>query len=81
MDRTHEGRPLKLLVVLDEYTRRCLAIEVQRRLTSHEVQDVLGPLFVEHGCPTYIRSDNVLSSEVKGPSRQTSPVQVQDGHG
>lgn len=58
MDRTHEGRLFKLLVVLDEYTRQCLAIEVQRRLTSYEVQDVLGRLFVEHGCPTYIRSDN-----------------------
>jgi len=58
MDRTHEGRPLKLLAVLDEYTRRCLAIEVQRRLTSQEVQAVLGRLFVEYGCPTYIRSDN-----------------------
>lgn len=58
MDRTHDGRPLKLLVVLDKYTRRCLAIEIQGRLTSQEVQDVLGNLVLEHGCPTYIRPDN-----------------------
>ncbi len=55
MDSTQDSRPLKLLVVLDEYSRECLAIEVQRRLTS---QGVLGPLFLQHGCPAYIRSDN-----------------------
>ena len=47
-DRTHDGRPLKLLVVVDEYSRECLAIEVQRRLTSQSVQEVLG-LFFLHG--------------------------------
>ncbi len=58
MDRTHGGRPLKLLVVIDEYSRECLAIEVQRRITSQTVQEVLGTLFLERGCPAYIRSDN-----------------------
>jgi transposase InsO family protein len=58
MDRTHDGRILKLLVVVDEYSRECLAIEVRRRLTSHGVQEVLGALFLQHGCPAYIRSDN-----------------------
>ena len=58
MDRTHDGRALKLLVVVDEYSRECLAIEVRRRLTSHGVQEVLGALFLQHGCPAYIRSDN-----------------------
>jgi transposase InsO family protein len=57
-DRTHDGRPLKLLVVVDEYSRECLAIEVQRRLTSQSVQEVLGLLFLQYGCPAYIRSDN-----------------------
>ena len=51
MDRTHDGRMLKLLVVVDEYSRECLAIEVRRRLTSHGVQEVLGALFLQHGCP------------------------------
>ena len=58
MDQTHDGRPLKLLVVLDEFSRECLAIEVRRRLTSQSVQEVLGTLFLQHGCPGYIRSDN-----------------------
>jgi len=58
MDRTHDGRPLKMLVVVDEYSRECLAIEVRRRLTSQGVQEVLGALFLQHGCPEYIRSDN-----------------------
>jgi putative transposase len=58
MERTVDGRPLKLLVVMDEYTRTCLAIEVQRRLTSQTVKEVLGTLFLQHGCPAYIRSDN-----------------------
>jgi transposase InsO family protein len=51
--------PLKLLVVLDEYSRECLAIEGQQRLPSQRVQDVLGKLFFRYGCPAYFRSDNV----------------------
>ena len=58
MDRTHDGRPLKMLVVVDEYSRECLAIEGPRRLTSKHGQAVLGRLFLQHGCPAYIRSDN-----------------------
>lgn len=58
MDRTHDGRSLKCLVIMDEYSRECLAIEVQRRLTSQAVQEILGRLFLRHGCPVYIRSDN-----------------------
>ena len=58
MDRTQDGRPLKLLTVVDEYTRECLAIAVQRRLTSQDVQEVLSELFLLRGCPTHIRSDN-----------------------
>ena len=58
MDRTQDGRPLKLLTVVDEYTRECLAIAIQRRLTSQDVQEVLSELFLLRGCPTHIRSDN-----------------------
>jgi len=52
------GGPLKLLTVVDEYTRECLAIAFQRRLTSREVQEILSELFLRRGCPTHIRSDN-----------------------
>jgi transposase InsO family protein len=57
-ERTMDGRPLKLLTVIDEYSRECLAIKVGRKLTSEDVLRVLGRLFVARGIPTYIRSDN-----------------------
>ena len=49
---------MKLLTVVDEYTRECLAIAVRRRLTSRDVQEVLSELFLLRGCPRYLRSDN-----------------------
>ena len=52
------GRALKLLTVLDEHTRECLAIVVARKIRSHDVLEVLADLFVRHGPPEYLRSDN-----------------------
>jgi transposase InsO family protein len=57
-DRTHDGRPLRMLVIVDEYTRECLAIDVERRLDSEDVLECLADLFVQRGTPDYIRSDN-----------------------
>lgn len=57
-EKTHDGRPLKLLTVVDEYTRECLAIVVARRITSHEVLMTLSDLFLQYGIPEHIRSDN-----------------------
>ena len=57
-DRTSDGRQIKLLTVIDEYSRECLWIEVSRKLKSHHVLDVLYELFLEKGMPDYIRSDN-----------------------
>ena len=57
-DRTHDGRPLKLLTVLDEYSRECLAIVVARRLRADDVLQTLSELFVEHGPPANLRFDN-----------------------
>jgi transposase InsO family protein len=57
-ERTHDGRRLRLLTVIDEYTRECLAIRVGRRMTSHDVLYLLSELFLEHGIPEHIRSDN-----------------------
>ena len=54
----HDGRALKLLTVLDEHTRECLAIVVARKIRSHDVLEVLADLFVRHGHPEYLRSDN-----------------------
>jgi transposase InsO family protein len=57
-ERTHDGRPLRMLTLVDEYTRECLAIDVERRLDSEDVLDRLEALFVSRGTPEFIRSDN-----------------------
>ena len=58
MDATEDGRRLKLMPVVDEYSRECLALEMERSITSEEVIDTLRRLFIERGAPEYIRSDN-----------------------
>jgi len=58
MDRTHDGRAFRMLTIIDEYTRECLDIVVKRRLTSLDVIETLGELFVRKGVPEHIRSDN-----------------------
>ncbi len=58
MDRTHDGRPIRMLTVMDEYTRECLAIDVSRKLNSTDVIDQLFDLFIFRGIPEYLRSDN-----------------------
>ncbi len=57
-ERTRDGRSLRMLAIVDEYTRECLAIEVDRKLTSEDVLDKLTELFVHRGLPGHIRSDN-----------------------
>jgi len=56
--RTAEGRSFRILTILDEYTRECLAILVKRHITSRDVIDVLFELFIFRGIPEHIRSDN-----------------------
>ena len=56
--RTHDGRALKLLTVLDEYTRECVAIKVARKIRAHDVLEVLAARFAHHGPPQHLRSDN-----------------------
>jgi putative transposase len=57
-DRTHNGVKFRILNVIDEYTKECLAVKVARRLNSHDVVEVLTDLFIERGVPVHIRSDN-----------------------
>lgn len=54
-DRTRDGRTLKLMVVMDEYSRQCLAIHVARRIRSQEAMEVFAELMVQHGVPEHIR--------------------------
>jgi transposase InsO family protein len=68
-DRTHDGRKYRMLNVLDEFTRECLAIRVDRKLGSVDVIDVLSDLFILRGVPGHIRSDNgpeFVAKDVRG---------------
>ena len=56
--RTHEGRPVRLLTVMDEFSRECLAIRAARRIRSDDVLELLTELFTLKGVPEHIRSDN-----------------------
>ncbi len=57
-DRTRDGKVIRMLTVIDEYSRECLTIEVQRRFRSQDVLDVISDLFITQGVPEHIRSDN-----------------------
>jgi transposase InsO family protein len=56
--RTHDGRAVRMLTLVDEYTRECLSIDVARRLTSEDVLERLTWLFATRGVPQFVRSDN-----------------------
>lgn len=57
-DSDESGRSLKWFSLVDEYTRECLALEVNRSMTAVDVIDVLAEVFRHRGVPKYIRSDN-----------------------
>jgi transposase InsO family protein len=56
--RTHDGRRFRMLNVIDEFTRECLAIRIDRNLKSTDVIDLLSDLFVLRGVPGHVRSGN-----------------------
>jgi putative transposase len=56
--RTRDGRSLRILTVIDEYTRECLALNVGRTQKAGDVLEVLNDLFIRRGVPEHIRSDN-----------------------
>jgi putative transposase len=57
-DRTEAGRKLRVLTVADEFTRECVAVEVEYRMNARYVADTLLRLFAERGAPEFVRSDN-----------------------
>ncbi len=68
-DQTADGRGLKMLPVVDEFTRECLTIEVERSLVAEDVISTLEYLFEVRGVPEHIRSDNgpeFIAEAVKG---------------
>jgi putative transposase len=82
--RTHDGRSLRLLTMIDEFTRECLAIRVARRLNSYHVIETLGDCMLAHGVPEHVRSDNgaeMTASRVKQWLRTvgTQPLFIEPG--
>ena len=75
-DRTRDGRSFRILTVIDEFTRECLALPTARRLRSDDVLACLTDLFSRHGPPDHIRSDNgpefVATAFVTGWARSAS---------
>ncbi|MEH3047774.1 MULTISPECIES: IS3 family transposase [Sphingomonas] len=57
-ERTHDGRKFRILTIIDEASRECLALVVARQLRHEDVLAALADLFVERGPPAHIRSDN-----------------------
>jgi putative transposase len=57
-DRLHNGKKIRILTVIDEYTRKCISIRVGSSLNSDDVLETLSTLFITEGVPDYIRSDN-----------------------
>jgi putative transposase len=58
MDLTWEGRRLKMMPVVDEYSRECLSIDVERSITAEDVVSTLASLFHRKSAPAFIRSDD-----------------------
>ena len=75
--RSARTRPLKILTVVDEYSREALAIVVARRLRSMDVLETLAALFVTHGVPAHIRSDNGPEFTAELIRRWLEALQVQ----
>jgi transposase InsO family protein len=57
-DRLENGRKVRILNVIDEFTKECLATDVGFHVQGHDVIEVLRYLFLVRGCPAYVRSDN-----------------------
>jgi putative transposase len=83
-DQTNDGRPLKLLNVIDEYTRECPAIKVERSLNADDVVDCLDRIAMVRGYPAYLRMDNgpeFISEAVRDWCRfnHTNTVYIEPG--
>ncbi len=72
--RTHDGRSLRVLTLIDEHSRTCLALKVARRINSLGVIEALAEAMCLHGIPEHIRCDNVLRSEEGRLARQQVSV-------
>jgi transposase InsO family protein len=76
-DRTIAGSPLKWLSIVDEFTRECLVLKVDRSITAEDVIDALAALFATRGVPKAIRSDNGPEFVAKAIQRWLGQVEVE----
>ena len=74
--KTHDGHPLKIVTVVDEYSRECVAIVVARRMRSTDVLETLA-VFRTYGVPSHIRSDNRLEFRAALVRRWLEALDVQ----
>lgn len=75
-ERLHNGKKIRMLTVIDEYSRRCLAIKVDYNLKAEQVLEVISELFITEGTPDYIRSDNGSEFTAKDVRQWLSQVGV-----
>jgi len=79
-DRLHNGKRIRMLTVIDEYTRKCLAIRVGFSLKADDVVDTLSTLFITEGVPEYIRSDNGSEFTAKTTREWIASVRVKTAY-
>jgi len=79
-DRLYNGKAFRMLTVIDEYTRRCLAIRVDYQLKAEQVLETLAELFMFEGTPDYIRSDNGSEFTAKEVQKWLSQVGVKTAY-
>ena len=70
---SRQWRKFRILVVIDEFSRECLALYVARTIKAVDVIDVLSDLMLERGVPEFIRSDNELNAIVVVQKEQAHP--------
>lgn len=79
-DRLSNGKKIRMLTVIDEFSRKCLAIRVDNRLNSDDVLDVLSDLFLCEGMPDHIRSDNGSEFTAKALRKWLHDLKVQTSY-
>ena len=79
-ERLHNGKKFRILTVIDEYTRRCLAMRVGYQLKAEQVLETLADLFMFEGTPDYIRSDNGSEFTSKDVQKWLSQVGVKTAY-